>query len=424
MKLTAGQETALQSVRDLGRTHPEGGGIGVISGYAGTGKTTLISVLQEEHEDDLLVVTPTGKAAVRVREAAGARAMTIHRWLYAVIEDEKTGEVSWKLRDATAVELPRCGFLVVDEASMMGYEVFRDVYRCCVKLGLNLVLVGDGFQLPPVERELFRQDFSVFSPELPAHFKVQLTEILRQALDSPIIRVSQQIREGRWAEEALGQLPAVHPNDLQDAMVRARETGGATICHRNATRHFLNSQVRTALGLGDGLAAEEPLLVTQNNYGLEIYNGEVVDVDRLHGPINVDPVAVRDRFRGSSCFANFLEVEVRSPVLGPRRVLVTDREVFGTLGDVGPAAVRHAGRWLLETRMLSEPDFAAERESLPQYLHANLGYTLTCHKSQGSEFPEVLVVLEDSIRLGTPDGRRWAYTACTRAKKILSVCWY
>lgn len=424
MNLTSGQEAALQSIRDLHRTHPEGGGIGVISGYAGTGKTTLIGVLQEEHEDDLLVVTPTGKAAVRVREAAGARAMTIHRWMYGVIEDEKTGQISWKLRDLAAIEMPRCGFLLVDEASMMGYEVFRDVYRYCVKLGLNLVLIGDGFQLPPVERDLQRQDFSVFSPELPAHFKVQLTEILRQALDSPIIRVSQEIREGRWAEEALGQLTAVHPNDLQAEMVRIWENGGATICHRNATRHVLNAGVRDALKLDSGLAAEEPLLVTQNNYGLEIYNGEVVTVDRLLGPINTEPVAVRDRFQGTSCFANYLEIEVQSPVLGVRRALVADREVFGTLGDVGPAAARHAGRYLLECKELSDPDFWRDRTMLPQYLHANLGYTLTCHKSQGSEFPEVLVVLEDSIRLGTPEGRRWAYTAVTRAKKNLRVCWY
>ena len=421
MNLTAGQQTAIQSIIELQRKYPEGGGICVIGGYAGTGKTTLIQTLQEEHGDDLLVVTPTGKAAVRVREAAGARAQTIHRWLYAVMEDEKTGALNWQTREMGTVERPGCGVLGVDEASMVGFEMFRDLYRFTREMELNLVLIGDGFQLPPVESDVRFKDFSVFSPELPADYKVQLTEIVRQALDSPIVRCSRDIREGRWPEEALGQLPTVSANNLISEMTRVWEGEGATICHRNTTRHTLNSSIREARGLpANQLQRREPLLVTQNNYRMEVYNGEVVDVDTLYGPLNTDSIPVTDRFRGASCYVNFIQVGVRSPVLGPKKAVVCDREVFGTLGDVGPHRARRECTYLLDSMRHGGED---EEADMPVYLHSNLGYTLTCHKSQGSEFPEALVIVEDSVRLNTPEGRRWAYTAITRAKKRIQVCW-
>lgn len=423
MNLTAGQTTALQHIRDLKKSHPEGGGVGIVGGWAGTGKTTLLKVLADEYGKGVLVVTPTGKAAVRVREAAGARASTIHRWLYEVKQDEETGKLEWGLKELGKVERPSSGFLLVDEASMVGFEVFRDLYRYCGALGLNLVLVGDGFQLPPVETNPELKDFTVFDPNVPADFKVNLTEILRQALDSPIIRASQQIREGRWPEEALGALPAVPGSQLYPEANRVFEAGGATICHRNATRHQLNAGIRAVRGLmPEQLKVGEPLMVVQNNYDLEIYNGEITDVRQQPTPVNVHPVGVRDRFRSASCTVNYLKTEIQSPILGPSEAVVADREVFGTLGEVGAHMVR---REAIFQRYVRPPHWAPVdgEDGRPPYLHANLGYALTAHKSQGSEFGEVMVVLEDSLRLNSPDGRRWAYVAVTRAKKSIKICW-
>jgi ATP-dependent exoDNAse (exonuclease V) alpha subunit len=424
MNLTAGQETALQCIRDLQANFPEGGGVGVISGYAGTGKTTLIRVIDEECEGGAYVITPTGKASVRVREATGAKSQTIHRWLYQADEDEKTGELKFKKKPIGSVEIPQCGFVIVDEASMVGFDVFRDLYLYAKHNGLNVILIGDGFQLPPVEMEKAKQAFSVFDPEFPAHFKIQLTEVLRQALDSPIIRVSMGIRTGQWAEDALGDLPKVLPSKLHEEAHRVFEADGASICHRNATRHTINAGIRTIRQLPDmQVQIGEPLLVTQNNYSYDVYNGEVITALSDPEMINLTPVAVRDRFKNASTYVNYYKVNVLSPTNGKVPAMIADKEVFGQLGDVGPYAVRRSGMDLVNT-IYGEVEFDKDRiTKIPRHLHANLGYTLTAHKSQGSEFGEVLVVMEPSVRLGTIEGRRWAYTAVTRGKRLASVCW-
>jgi len=421
MRLTSGQQLALDSIRGLQKTHPNGGGVGCVSGYAGTGKTSLIKVLADELDDDLLVCCPTGKACVRVREAAEAKSKTIHSWLYEVTEDEKTGALNWGLKQIAKMERPRCGFLLVDEASMVTHSVFCDLYGRCRDLGLNLVLVGDGFQLPPVETDLKRAGFSVFSPDMPASFKVQLTEIHRQALDSPIIRASMALRQGQFAGEALSDLPLVLESKLQEEARLTFESEGVVIVHRNVTRHALNNGIRADMGKGAAqLEKGEPLLVTQNNYQLETFNGETVTSLTTPTPINASPVAVHDAHTTSSAYVNFLQVQVDTPLKGRQVACVADREVFGTLGTVGAFAVKRAAQRLLLDQYGHTDDGEVAG---PPYLQANVGYVLTCHKSQGSSWRHGIVVIEPSLRLGTNDGRRWAYTALTRFEKEARICW-
>ena len=416
MILTAGQQQALACIKDLGERFPDGGGIGVISGYAGTGKTTLLKVLAD-NDDKLFVLTPTGKAAVRVREVTGAEGMTIHRWLYEPFEDEESGEVTYTARDIGDIRVPGSGTLLVDEASMVGFDVFRDLYEAATRLRLNLVLIGDGFQLPPVEMNAAKQNFSVFSPEFPAHFKIQLTEVLRQALDSPIIRCAHLIRTGRWPQDALGDLESLIPDRLYAESSTSYDNNGATICHRNATRHQINAGIRKHRGLPESeIQRDEPLLVTQNNYGLGVYNGEVFTVLDRPDIVNRSSFAVLDRFNNCSTYADFYHTRIQAPE-GSGDIVFCDKEVLGTLGDVSSYACRKASRNLIGAY------YRRDEGPRPTYLHANLGYCLTAHKAQGSEFDDVIVVMEPSIRLGSQDGRRWAYTATTRSKTRLRICW-
>lgn len=419
MILTEGQESALQAVRKLNKDFPEGGGIGIIAGYAGTGKSTLIKVLAEEY-DNILVITPTGKAAVRVREIADCEACTIHSWLYEVSEDEDTGELKFQRKQASTIDLPSSGFVIIDEASMVTVGVFVDILWATKKLGLNLILIGDEFQLPPVEHNLARKDFSVFAADFPADFKVKLTEIHRQALDSPIIRASMEVRTGRWANEAMAQLPVVTESKLLERAAHFFNEEGATIVHRNATRMFVNTGIRTHLGLPPSqIVVNEPLLVIQNTHSIETYNGEIVTVLSQPSPANVVPIAVVDKTNDKAKHMNFLEMEVMTPVKGAQSVMVADAEVFGDTGGVGGYAIKRAAR-ILKSKKYGELDGVPQG---PAFLPANFGYALTCHKAQGSEFPAGIVVIEDSLRLNTTEGKRWAYTALTRFKKHLEICW-
>jgi ATP-dependent exoDNAse (exonuclease V) alpha subunit len=428
MNLTQGQELALRAIQEVGQSHPDGGGIVVISGYAGTGKTTLLRTLAED--EDLTVLAPTGKAAVRASEVApSVDAQTIHRWLYDVEEDPQTGKLRSRVR--ADVMTPRNKTVFIDEASMVTFTVFRDLYKTAVNAGLNLVFLGDGFQLPPVEFQEKYRDFSVLASDSPAHYRVEMTEVVRQALDSPIIRASMELRDLRSNLEALSALGTVKPSQVAEVGARTFENDGATICHRNATRHKLNNEIRQALGIThEKVQPGEPLMVIANSYDLDVFNGEIVTVRSTPQLVGDKSVIVRDRFANESLNMWFYETLVDTPH-GPRKVLFADREVFGTSGKIGQKFIRRAGMDLSRTMTLNEMRATGEAISYEilqgvkgtEHLNANLGYALTAHKAQGSEFPAVVVCIEDSVRLHDREGRRWAYTALTRAKKDVKVCW-
>lgn len=429
MNLTKGQELALSAISEVQKSHPDGGGIVRISGFAGTGKTTLLKTVAEGSK--ILVLAPTGKAAMRVNEVVGSRAeaMTIQRWLYNTVEDFQTGKLSTTLRDA--VQLPSKRTIFIDEASMVTFGLFGDLYRAAKKFNLNLVYLGDGFQLPPVEFKENLKSFNIFSPDTPANYTVEMTEVVRQALDNPIIRASMEIRDPRSNLETLSKLPTIPVAALESKAASVFNSGGATICHKNTTRNQLNLSIRKELGIvGDHPKKGEPLMILKNDYGLDVYNGEIVtvlDEPALQGD---QPVAVVDRFTNESKNFWFYQTRIETPD-GGRQVWFADREVMGDAGNVGFRFIRRAGMDKSRSAVINEMKAAGHVFTMselkditgPSVISANLGYALTAHKAQGSEFPTSLVVIEGSIRLHATEGRRWLYTALTRSKNSVVTCW-
>lgn len=413
MTPTPGQTAVLKAVQDLQKSHPDGGGVCQVVGFAGVGKTYSLQLLDEAF-DGIQVLTPTGKAAVRCREF-GLEAQTIHSFLYKAEEDEKTGEVRFVLKMAGDVACVNSGFLVVDEASMVTQDLYRDLSSFCRRMGLNLVLVGDGFQLPPVEKDPKKQGFCCLDKDLSHDYRVELTEIIRQALDNPVIRVSLAVRTQKFPDSALAELPMVRVKDLEAEAEATWAAGGIIICHRNETRHRLNAAVRKRLNHPvTQVMAGEPLMVIQNNRQLDLYNGEVVNIRTKPEVLNSGPLVVRDRYSNSSAYVDFLTLNLQGEY---RKVLVADREVFGTLGSVGGSALRWASSRLLDTQ------WEKDNHERPVFLQTNLGYCITCHRAQGSEWNSVVVCLEPSVRLYEEDGRRWLYTALSRTKNQIKICW-
>jgi ATP-dependent exoDNAse (exonuclease V) alpha subunit len=401
---TDGQAQALDMVRTL--LQEEGAAFAVLSGYAGTGKTTLLRVIAEEHGDPQ-ILTPTGKAALRVAEATGRQASTIHRWLYKAVEDPKTGETKWEHKGLDEIPLPGNQLVVIDEASMVGKATWEDIWGLCSSIGLKVLLVGDRFQLGPVTRA----DEPPFNAlvNTAAHYRTDLVEVCRQALDSPIIRASMLIRKSEDgtldAFDILEDIKgAIEHEFLKMAPSRA------LIAHKNTTRQRVNLEVRKILGYNErDLVAGEPLLVLFNNYHLNRFNGEVVEFQGWkYAPKS--PVAVTDRFKNLSTMMGFGIAKIE----GANAILSLE-EVFAQTQGMPETTVSRAARGYARDR------FFYESGTTPGHLNANLGYCLTAHKAQGSEWDDVLVVIEPSIRYLSFEGRRWLYTAITRAKKNVRI---
>lgn len=405
---TEGQSKAVDAVARLMKQ--TGAGLLAIVGFAGTGKTTMLKLLGAVYRNPL-IITPTGKAALRVSEAAGLPARTAHRWLYKSSEDGKTGRLKFDRKQSHELEIPACRLVLIDEASMVGAELWADIWRVAKQFDLKVVAVGDGFQLPPVQ-DRNAPVFSLLDEKtIAAHngTRVELTEVLRQAQDSPVVRASMMLRQG-MGDRALGELPRIPRNDLPNVAVESTKAGGVIICHSNNCRFRVNEGMRMSIGIGNGPPqVGEPLLVLRNNYDLDLYNGEQV----AFGGWTKEPTEtqhVRDRYTGAEA-----DIAYGCATVDGRQAVVALQELTGSVPEIGGLALSiGAEAWARQHGCWTG-------EKVTPFLQANYGYCYTAHKSQGSEWPYALVIVEPSVKLDREEGRRWAYTAVTRAKTMAAV---
>lgn len=408
--LSSGQAAAMDMLGSfLGQDEHR---VAVVSGWAGTGKTSCLSVM-EEHFGQIKVLAPTGKASLRVTEATGLPASTIHRFLYRADDHPETGEPIFSLRESPEIqESVGNAFVLVDEASMVDQKVWGDLLTVATVADFKIVLMGDRFQLPPVSKG----DEALFCAlDVPTPFSINLTEIVRQALDSPIIRASMLLRTGKPEYQAMALLEAIPASKLIQSVIDIRSRGGTVLVHRNKTRHMINTEVRKALGYEAGtIQPGEPLLVTQNSYALERYNGEIVTFNGWEQAPDLErPTAVLDRYSQVSMELTYGIALVEGGV-----AMMAPQEVVGKTEEakLGLKAIRRYAGYFYRDRLALD-----QEDKGPPYLHTNYGYALTVNKAQGSEYPEVLVVMEPSLAaMGPIEQRRWKYTAVTRGKTKVS----
>ena len=411
--LTDGQARALDAADRL--TKRKGFGAMVNAGFAGVGKTSMIRVFADQLGLPI-VITPTGKAASRVKEATGLSASTIHRWLYKSQENPKTGVVTFTRSSPDSIPVTPSRIVIVDEASMLGPDVWKDVNEICKQLELKLILVGDPFQLPPVQPPN-APPFSVLSPEFAASIgaeRVEMTEVLRQAQDSPVIRASMALRNGAGLH-ALRELPRVESHQFWQACVWAFQNQGVVICHRNQTRFAINAGMRTSLGYVDEMPqVGEPLMVLKNEYTAGLMNGESFLFEGWARD-EVRPEVferVYDRYKQVEADTRFGGTTVNNK---KTTVTISLEELHGRLTEPGFTAIsKTANTWSRLQSLFSG-------ENIAPHVHANFGYCYTGHKSQGSQWRNALVCLEPSVRLDEEDGRRWMYTAITRASLMAGI---
>jgi hypothetical protein len=253
-------------------------------------------------------------------------------------------------------------------------------------------------------------------------YKAHLTEITRQALDSPILRASMVLRESSRIDTALKDLNRVFMRKFDETCLKVYQAGGAVIVHKNDTRHKINRVVRKQLGYGPDIQEKEPLLVLRNTYEIDRFNGEVVTFGGWH-KYDATPIPVVDRFKSITQNMSF-----GCGLVDGEKVLLSPEQIHGEAWEMNQGVIFKASRRYYgdnyHDEELDGPLYIQaqgdSKKSIyvgPPHLHTNFGYALTAHKSQGSEWNEVLVLIETSTRPTSYEGRRWLYTAITRAKE-------
>jgi len=308
----------------------------VLCGHAGVGKTSLIPHIQEEFVNPV-VVTYTNKAALVLRNKDVYGATTIHKLMYA-LEDERL--MTWKKKDFLQ---DRPSLIIVDEASMVGEKIRKDLES----YGIPVLYVGDSFQLPPVKESGSIMDKPDFT----------LTEIHRQAKDSPIIKVATAIREGQ-------RYPDVDQYSLSDEEIASYEV---VLCLSNAKRFQLNERIRKFKGFEGPPKIGERVVMAKTDYDLGIFAGECGNITHV------------DRYL--------------------YRVLFDGQEE-----DIGMGYCKFLG-----------PDDNPYNESFKGKRCLDFGYAITVHKAQGSQYDSVLYWDERKA------DARHRYTGATRAVNKLTM---
>lgn len=395
MELNKEQHAAIETIKEW--ASGKGPALISLTGAAGTGKTTILHEAKK-YMTGAAWTAMTGRAALRLSEAAGVKASTLHAVLYKRPETLKNGEIEFKTLNS-----PTFKYLVIDESSMVTPKIFNDLRKWAQFYKTRILFVGDSFQLPPIlteEDKKNNEEFIVFS-----HVKgPELIKVMRS--DGGIIDVATIIREEKrfptHANEAYSVVQSTDPIEHAVEEYLADPNDHMVITWRNKMRMDANHRVRQKLGHTSYLPdIDEPIIFCRNGQG--VLNGQMAIVKKIvPGPIIEGVITYR------------VLLEDKRYIL----CVVTGAEEFM---DGQMPFIKNWRAYLNAKRKFN----------LEDPIPITYGYVSTAHKAQGNEFRRVSVMLQGTdinnvnFRAQTtlPDGRkipfgiRWYYTAITRAKE-------
>lgn len=376
-----------------------------LAGFAGTGKTTLAKRLSQDY--DTRFCAYTGKAASVMRSKGCEGASTIHQLIYipagrskeqvrelesALAElrheiaaeggdPDKHPKVGALLRDLEMArqaasqpsfklnfesQLREADLAVIDECSMVDGKVGEDL----LSFGTKLLVLGDPAQLPPVFGTGF---FTEREPDF------MLTEVHRQAAESPVLRLATAVRQGERLEYGdYGTSQVVSRAQLDRARV---VNADQVLVGKNATRRQYNVRLRQIAGIESPLPiGNDRLVCLRNDHKLGVLNGTiwlvnstgVHDDEDVELDIRSDDEPDKSSVRVTACTHHFMDREGR-------------------------------------------PDWF----SLDGRVEMDYGYALTVHKAQGSQWSDVCLFDESGVF--RQDRHRWLYTGITRAADRITI---
>ena len=370
-------------------------GILVVTGGPGTGKTTTInSIIQMFEQEDfkIMLAAPTGRAAKRMSEATGREAKTIHRLLEYGYADESLGMVFSK-DDGEPLETD---VIIIDEMSMVDIILMNNLLKA-IKPGTRVILVGDIDQLPSVGAGNVLRD--IISSEIVR--VVKLDEIFRQASESMIIVNAHKINSGEapLVNSKGKDFFFLEEKNSKDVLDRVLEVARDRLPKWNNYDPIKDIQILSCSRKGD--------------VGVNILNKKLQDYMNPSAPWKNEKSMGETTFRvGDKVMQIKNNYKTKWKLIENERVVEEGEGVFN--GDFG--FITEIDQEENEIVVIFD-DGRQVIYSFKQLDELVLAYATTIHKSQGSEFPVVIV----PIFWGPPMllTRNLLYTAITRAKEIV-----
>jgi exodeoxyribonuclease-5 len=439
---TVGQLEAINTLSEF-TVQPTGNECMLLTGYAGTGKTSLIAAYVKALDKfgiNYQLLAPTGRAAKVLAEYSGCNAYTIHKIIYR--QQSNTDGFG---RFTLNFNKSKHTIFIVDEASMISNQSFDDSAFGSgrlltdlieyIKMGKDckLMLVGDTAQLPPVGLDISPALNTIELESFGLHVRfAQLTEVIRQQFDSGILQNATWLRELVDSSKKAFPKFSTEYSDvkrisggelleyLSDEYSKNGREGNIVICYSNKRANRYNQGIRARILFHEEeLSVGDYLMVARNNYywvsdrpniGF-IANGEIVRVKRI---------GKRTELYG------FRFADVTFELLDYSNEEFDAKLILDSLYMDGPSLGNESMKLLYQQVMADYLHLKTKKARMKQLqndpffnaLQAKFAYAVTCHKAQGGQWPTVFIdqgFFNDNML--TREYLRWLYTAITRASQ-------
>lgn len=384
MELTTKQEQALKIAVERYR---QGEKYTVISGYAGSGKSTtirfIVQALGVNPETDVAYAAFTGKAAKVLAQKGCFNAITAHKLLYNAMPT----------REGKYIFVPKGSLdfkvVVIDEVSMLP----KQMWDLLISHKVYVLACGDPGQLPPINPD---DDNHVLDKP-----HVFLDEIMRQAQESEIIRLSMHVREGRPLNSFIcsnEQVMIVNPEQLNTGMY---EWADQILCATNRKRQEINQIVRDIRGFGPEPQPGDKIISLKNHWK---------ELSELRNPLTNGTIGILEDYSKMSLgVPRYIHPTGKVPIL-IANMSADETDLFqGLMLDYTALST---GEKLLSPKQEYDMNKSKITPNAPyEFVYA---YGITTHKAQGSEWSRVLA-FEEQFPFSAEDHKRWLYTTITRA---------
>jgi len=419
----------------------------VFAGYAGTGKTTIVENIAnyaKKQGMSVYVAAPTNKAVLRLDEKRqeeledpskpryDAALSTLHSILYGSPDEDGI----WVPKTA---DMDESTLVIIDEASMISTEVWNDIQKYISPTGAKIILIGDGFQLPPVGGEV--QD-----PHLMDRFiskGYQLVNVVRQAAESGIIKWATALRVNKsilYPNESTNDVVILEEKELLEKYYNdiINNEDSIVIVSTNKDRTRINGLARQRKfgeNASINLVNDGEHLIVVNNSKFKRKNGEtfIYEGDDIV-PSKAIEVEYVEKMEWNK------ETKQRDIPVYKKTKIYAFKDKDGNPILVAPdleSASLHGGSITLADKLKDKNDMGKLGKAFPDHVIFNpksgkyqfsdttnvvtYGYAITAHKSQGSEWKNVYVAKDFGwAKFMDEEGKaRWLYTAITRASENL-----
>ncbi|MBU9714092.1 ATP-dependent DNA helicase [Evansella tamaricis] len=435
----------------------------ILKGYAGTGKTFLLEQLSHYlrgHDYPFQFLAPTGRAAKIIHLRTKQPAVTIHREIYHMDaektkindQDNETYKLVFSLKN---LDLPRKMVFIVDESSMVSDttnetetlqfgsgKLLTDLFEYVNAKASDrkIIFIGDSAQLPPVNsstspalnKDYISSQFHLSTQEF------EMTDVFRQKQDSGILEVATSIRKQLAAKEFESIHITPNQEDITEIPIEdtlpifqkyyspSREDSIIVIAQTNDSVYKYNRAIRKSLGFQrDTVQSGDRLLIIKNTMieGMPLFNGDFVQVEHVSENPEVRHVFIRLSKKFTLSFRDLI-LSLQTPSGEKVKIMckVFENILYSNDREVGEEELRalivdfrhrnphlRPNSSLFMEKLLADPYFNAVK--------AKFGYAITCHKSQGGEWKQVIVDFRYTNNYFSQDYFRWAYTSLTRSKQ-------